>query len=149
LGTSTSTGGLYSVFKDINANGVVQSNDGLAVRNKLGSSLPPGEPGSGMGGMSAPLSEAGGVPAPLSEAGEPAQPMPNPSAMTSPAESPGIPIPTNSLSGSGAFDVLAAAAPVDGSSTPATSAAAPTQNEDLWYNQNGKRKSPSLLQSPI
>jgi hypothetical protein len=75
--------------------------------------------------------------------------MPNPSAMTSPAESPGIPIPTSSLSGSGAFDVLAAAAPVEGSSTPAIIVAASAQNEDLWYNQGGKRRSPSLLQSPI
>ena len=74
LGTSTSTGGLYSVFKDINANGVIQSNDGLSVRSRLGSPLPSGEPVSGWGGMPAPLSEAGGVPAPLSEAGEPAQP---------------------------------------------------------------------------
>jgi hypothetical protein len=88
LGTSTVSGGLYSVFKDINANSIIQANDGLSVRSRLGWSLPSGEPGSGMGGMSAPLSEAGGVPAPLSDGGEPAQPTPNPSAVTSPTISP-------------------------------------------------------------
>jgi hypothetical protein len=150
LGTSTSTGGLYTVFKDINANGVIQSNDGLAVRNKLGSTLPPDEPGFGMGGMSAPLSEAGGVPAPLSEAGEPAQPIPNPSAMTSPAESPGIPIPTSSLSGSGAFDVLAALAPpTDSRPTPAGEGIDSPQSRTSWYTEFDKRKMSALIQSRI
>jgi hypothetical protein len=148
LGTSTVSGGLYSPFKDINANAIIQSNDGLSVRNRLGTSLPPGEPTGGMGGAPAPLSEAGGVPAPLSEAGEPAQPIPNPSAMTSPAESPGIPIPTSGLSGSGAFDVLAAAAPVSGTS-PIMLGSAQAQADDSLYSLDGKRKNIGLIPIPI
>jgi hypothetical protein len=163
LGTSTSTGGLYSVFKDINANSIIQANDGLAVRSRLGTSLPAGEPGSGMGGLSAPLSEGGGVPAPLSDGGG-SRRAGTPSAVTSPAASPSIPIPTSNLSGSGAFDVLAAAAPVGERPRRASSVSASASNagaasgilvdtstpiSDSLYDLEGNRRGAGLIRSLI
>jgi hypothetical protein len=104
LGTSTVSGGLYSVYKDVNANAIVQANDGLSVRSRLGSSLPTGEPTGGMGGASAPLSEAGELTGPLSAA---------PLATGSTAFGESNSDPTTALSTSlGTFDVLAAAEPM-------------------------------------
>jgi hypothetical protein len=160
LGTSTVSGGLYSVYKDVNANAIVQSNDGLSVRSRLGWSLPAGEPGSGMGGMSAPLSEAGGLPAPLSEAGESAQPMPNPSAVTSPtvwplsgpgASGTSTSAATSNLSGSGAFDVLAAAAPVGRTTGAASGILVDTSTpiSDSLCDLEGNRRGAGLIRSLI
>ena len=149
LGTSTVSGGLYSPFKDINANAIIQSNDGLAVRSRLGTALPPGEPTGGMGGAPAPLSEAGG----LTQSGS------APSLMTSPTISPlsgpaasgaSTSAATSSLSGSGAFDVLAAAAPpTDSRPTPAGEGIDSPQSRTSWYTEFDKRKMSALIQSRI
>jgi hypothetical protein len=71
--------------------------------------------------------------------------------VTSPAASPTIPIPTSSLSGSGAFDVLAAAAPVGGTTGAASGILVDTSTpiSDSLYDLEGNRRVAGLIPSLI
>jgi hypothetical protein len=103
--------------------------------------------------MSAPLSEAGGL----------AQPVSGLTVMTSPTISPvsgpaasgtSTSAPTSNLSGSGAFDVLAAAAPVNGRPRRAGAASGvlvdtSTPISDSLYDLEGNRRGAGLIPSLI